>query len=147
MCKRGKKLDRKTIILSAIGLVVGTTVLFVVIKLFEDKLRPWGLWWYHFILIAPSMCILISVVCEKIKKWKTMAYITDFVQKTGDLSFELLLSHILCFDISKTLIEKQTLPDSAIVWIGVLLVAIGIALILRWFANIIFVRFRKRVFE
>lgn len=48
--------------------VIGFIVLWVFYRYYSDYLWPYGLWWYPFIVIAPSLSLLLAKLFDCIKK-------------------------------------------------------------------------------
>lgn len=97
-------------ILSGVFLA-GLAVLIIVIKqVSDDALYAYGLWWYPFILIAPSGCLLFSAISEWINFAVTLKPLAIVLCKLGEGSLEILLTHELIFEHFKATENRERLP-------------------------------------
>ena len=82
-------MNKKTWICCFAALVIGITVLYVLHMLFSDFLWSYGLWWYPFILIAPSLSLVVAFLFDKgVRRLKPIFYC---FKKLGNASLEILL--------------------------------------------------------
>lgn len=139
-CKRGRALNRRLITALTCCMAVGIITLVVFVKYFEDLLRPWGLWWYPFILIVPGMVVLFSILLNSMQKLKATAWISTLFSKIGEMSFELFLGHILCFGILGKMIEGNKAKDTAWLWMTALFISIVLAVLLKTITKKLYTR-------
>lgn len=102
-----KNITIKHFVMASIAVVIGVVMLFVFSRVFREKFVPWGLAWYPFILIAPNLCMIISLLMECGCKFKVVEYIKKMFAKIGDLSFEIYLIHIFFFDLYSHILVSQ----------------------------------------
>ncbi len=81
--------DGKRWALSALALVVGTTALGIVYFRYHSLLTPYGLWWYPYILIAPSLSLFTCKAMDVLQKY--IKPLTWALAWTGKASLEILL--------------------------------------------------------
>lgn len=83
------KVTKLKMLLAFLILVAGNIFLFMMYKSHRSVMWKYGLWWYPFLLLAPSLALLLSVFFEKC--WKVMRYPAAFFRLMGKASLEILL--------------------------------------------------------
>ena len=80
---------------------VGSFVLFLFYKNLSDYLWPYGLWWYPFIIVAPTLSLLVSRILDSLHRvFHPILYLLSILGKS---SLEILLvSEYLFANFSKT---------------------------------------------
>jgi len=78
--------NMKHIMLSLNIMIIGFIMLAVSYKYFPNYLTIYGLHWYPFILITPSLCLFLAILFEKVKLFKKLEIF-------GKYSFEIYLIH------------------------------------------------------
>lgn len=79
-------------LISALGVV---TEILLYTRLGEQKMYEYGLWWYPFFFIAPSITILVSVIFER--AGRTIIPVRVLLRLLGRASLEVLLVSEFCF--------------------------------------------------
>ena len=111
------------------ALILGIGILCVATLILPyESLWNYGLWWYPFILITPGLCILISVIIQKLSK--ICNWLVEKLMSLGQYTLELYVAHISVFSISYRLIESGTVSNSNLLWIILIAVSWAIAKIL-----------------
>ena len=118
LAKRGMEMPKHTLLYALLGVVIGDAILVCFMEFMKDKIRPWGLWWYPFIIIAPCICVIISFVSNVIEGNKIGCKILKITEKIGKMSFELLLTHLVIFDITERLLSTANSNYKDIIWLG-----------------------------
>lgn len=107
--------------------IVGGGSLFYATQYHSEYLWSHGLYWYPFLLLAPSLCILLTYL---IRKNKVVNKCLDFL---GNHSFEIYLIHVLLFDVYRQLVAKQLVGESKWGWLGVIVIVLLCSVVLRIF--------------
>lgn len=132
--KLSKETDKKitpkfmtaALLLSAISMAA----FFVCFFKLHDELWDYGLWWYPFIITAPTICICISLICKKLENNSVGKKILGAFSFVGSYTFELFLVHKFIFnEVSDMIMAKQ--PDGVVaIWFASLVpVVIGTVLL------------------
>ncbi len=103
--KRKSSVTLLDIIISSFCFFIGLILLFLSFYKFENFLWAYGFWWYPFILITPGLTLLISIIFNWISG-KGCGFIVKHLDKFGQHTFPLYLSHIFIFDIASNLRNK-----------------------------------------
>lgn len=90
-------LSKKTIAELGLGSFLGITCILYLINYNESLLWKYGIWWYPFIIIVPFICLMSSVIFDKITKIKLGRILVKIFEWIGDNSFEIYLIHIWAF--------------------------------------------------
>ena len=89
-CNRSEKpLTKRHWVAMTILLVTGSGLLLVCIREFPQFLWPYGLWWYPFLLIAPSLALMTAAVFERLEG--RLMRIKNLLTVFGSASLEILL--------------------------------------------------------
>lgn len=108
-----------------LSFVVGLFVLFVFYKYLSDYLWPYGLWWYPFIVIAPTLSLLVSKTFDILHR--VIHPILYLLSILGKSSLEILLvSDYLFVNFSKA---GVTVISERITSVFVVLISIIIGVI------------------
>lgn len=108
-----------------LSFVVGLSVLFVFYKYFSDYLWQYGLWWYPFIIIAPSLSLLVSKAFDSLHRvFHPLHFLLSILGKS---SLEILLASDYLFanydKIGITIISERVTQ----LFVVLISIAIGIA--------------------
>ena len=108
--------ERRVTPAGALGLLTAAVAGLLLLRYFyayqPDYLWFHGLYWYPFILITPGLCLLISALFHLTRRLPPSRWLAAALAKAGECSFEMYLSHILCFDLYRTyLAPRGTFPD------------------------------------
>lgn len=144
LCDADVSITKPVALWSVISVVIGNFILWACIESIPQFLRTIGLWWYPFILIAPGLCILISLIADWLTKNRFGNRITSLLALCGDYSFELFLGHFVLFEALKKLIDLGYIANAWYVWIGTTLIAIPIAVIMRKLSEFILKKINKK---
>ena len=86
-------------LLLAASTIAGVCLLNACYTDYFQHLASYGLYWYPFILIVPGLCLFISVLAHAGQAFRVTRALFFLLQKLGDYSFEIFLTHIFCFEI------------------------------------------------
>lgn len=127
-CESNDKATKKIWIIICFRLLIGLAALLVGFVCFSDYLWTYGLYWYPFILVAPSLCFLISWFFNKTEHLKIVSIPKKILSFCGKNSFEIYLLHIFIFEICGKIINKFNLDSRAAVIyaLSLLVLAVGI---------------------
>lgn len=123
----GRTLDRKAITLSLSAMAVGGAMLLLFFLRLNRYLRSCGLWWYPFILITPGLCILISLLCLYLERFRAWRTIEKGLEALGKRTFAVYLGHVIVFEDLRQLIAKGLLPDSDGIWLAAITLSLPIS--------------------
>lgn len=125
-CEEDKAFTLKNGLLAIVFVMLGSGLLLFFYNNYRSNLWAYGLYWYPFILIAPGLCMLLSVLMEFINKWRVGKWIKSILSLIGKNSFEIYLVHIPIFDLFKSWIKEEKIKNSNELWlIALLCVIIG----------------------
>ena len=111
-------------------------ILFISFKYFPTYLRPFSLFWIPFIIISPSVCILLSIFMERTPK-----IINNFLAWVGNLSLELYIVHEY---VNKQVSEHMvSVVDKKVIVLLVVLISFILAIALKQFNNKVIKRFES----
>ena len=112
--------EKDVLALAAAALILGLAVLLGCFARFPEGLLHYGLYWYPFALIAPSLCVLLGRLMEKLPT-KALAPL----RMLGASSFEIFLWNVWL----EWLFKKQWNIRGAIWWLlgGLTSIALGLA--------------------
>jgi len=135
----------KSSVLAIICMVIGLVFLFIVILTCKEFLWSYGLYWYPFILITPGLCLCISYFVFFAQNVKWLNWITIFLKKIGENSFEIYLLHIPFFDVARVLVNKiEVLKDyNNVIWIIAFALMPVIVICLKIYIKIVMSLFQK----
>jgi len=100
-----------------------------------------GLYWYPFIIIAPALCIIISIFGKKGDEYWVTKIVLDLIKKLGQKSFEIFLIHCLIFEIIKSR-YKESLSNYR--WFIIIFLSIIISIAYGYLARKSFSIIKKR---
>ena len=122
-----------------LSFIVGLFVLFVFYKYLSDYLWPYGLWWYPFIVIAPTLSLFVSKTFDILHR--VIHPILYLLSILGKSSLEILLvSDYLFANFSKT---GVTVISERITSVFVVLISIIIGVIYHFCIDYILKRIDK----
>ena len=84
-------------------------------KYFPNYLWNLGLYWYPFILITPTFCVIIAIFLEKLSSNNLNSFLRFF----GLISLELYLLHIKIFEKSQNIADYFNVPRALILIISI----------------------------
>lgn len=99
LVKENVVIETKEIIALIVLMIIGIVSLWWFQTYCYAILWTHGLYWYPFIAIIPGMCMLISLIMEKISNFRIGKYVERCLSVLGNYSFEIFLVHALMFDI------------------------------------------------
>lgn len=133
---------RHSIMLLSLTLT-GFVILRLLIRNCFDAMWSRGYWWYPFILIVPGLCIVISLIVQKLENIKILGIIRLGLEWVGKYSFELFLLHIWFFEICQLLINRNIIVNNERYWIITIILLIPGCLILNKLKNIFMLRIKN----
>ncbi len=136
--------EKKCLAIVSLAGITATAALYLVDKFNEDLLWDPGLGWYLFAFIAPFLCLLISLACERLQRFKVSGAVIRALSFLGDMSFELFLSHLIILDIRQYLSQTGRIPENQ--WWIVVVFSIPVAYLGRKLSTIISGRIFGRPF-
>lgn len=118
-CASNGVLHNKHIMLSAVALIVGILCLYITGKLDPEVITPYGLPWYLFLWITPSLCTMISLCAMAMEKSRIGQKLLRLLEVIGINSFELYLVHIPLFEVLKKICDTGVLTFSPnLIWVA-----------------------------
>ena len=123
--------------MSVIGVIMGSGLLLFFYEHYKSNLWTHGLYWYPFILLAPGLCMLISVLMELINRWRIGKWITSILSLIGKHSFEVYLVHIPIFELFKYWIKNDKFQNSNKLWIVAFLCVIIGCFVLKMITKVV----------
>ena len=123
-------------------MILGFVLVIVFRYHYRDYLKPYGLFWYPFILITPGFCFLLSGIFHFMSKWAVFKPVLFCIRTAGICSFEIYLFHLAFFK----LIPKRVSISGNGSWLLLLLASI-LAGIFYHYLIAAAVRFFKKVFK
>ena len=94
-----------------LSMCVGAVVLLAAFRIFPAALWDYGMYWYPMFLVVPGMCMMITLVTDKLMVAFRCVY--RFISHIGESSFEIYLIHIFLRDIFVEQFEVITLSVNA----------------------------------
>jgi peptidoglycan/LPS O-acetylase OafA/YrhL len=125
-----RSVSKKDVALITAAGFLGVVVLYIVDRYFYSHIWETGLAWYVFMLIAPSLCLLISCVSDFVSKAKPGKATLSVIEFLGKYSFELFMAHLFVIDLRAFFVEKKILADGLWTWWSVIIFSVPLALIL-----------------
>ena len=122
---RNISIDKKQWILILTAFVFGNVLLLVSVRYFHDYLWPYGLWWYPFILIAPSLSLLLAKCFDMSDKY--VRPLCRLFSVFGRSSLEILLISNYFFDHFVDPAGEWFSEETAIILVSMVAVVLGIA--------------------
>lgn len=124
------KISLKFMLIATVLSIISMAAFIVCYFKLHDELWNYGLWWYPFIITAPTICLYLSFICKQLEKKSVGQKILKAFSFIGSYTFELFLVHMFVFkEVSSMIMERQ--PNHVIaIWFAALIpVAIGAAIL------------------
>lgn len=124
------KISLKFMLIATVLSIISMAAFIVCYFKLHDELWNYGLWWYPFIITAPTICLYLSFICKQLEKKSVGQKILKAFSFIGSYTFELFLVHVFVFkEVSSMIMERQ--PNHVIaIWFAALIpVAIGAAIL------------------
>lgn len=124
------KISLKFMLIATVLSIISMAAFIVCYFKLHDELWNYGLWWYPFIITAPTICLYLSFICKQLEKKSVGQKILKAFSFIGSYTFELFLVHLFVFkEVSSMIMERQ--PNHVIaIWFAALIpVAIGAAIL------------------
>ena len=124
------KISLKFMLIATVLSIISLAAFIVCYFKLHDELWNYGLWWYPFIITAPTICLYLSFICKQLEKKSVGRNILKAFSFIGSYTFELFLVHMFVFkEVSSMIMERQ--PNHVIaIWFAALIpVAIGAAIL------------------
>lgn len=121
-----EKISLKFMLIATVLSIISMAAFIVCYFKLHDELWNYGLWWYPFIITAPTICLYLSFICKQLEKKSAGRNILKAFSFIGSYTFELFLVHMFVFkEVSSMIMERQ--PNHVIaIWFAALIpVAIG----------------------
>lgn len=125
-----EKISLKFVLIATVLSIISMAAFIVCYFKLHDELWNYGLWWYPFIITAPTICLYLSFICKQLEKKSAGRNILKAFSFIGSYTFELFLVHMFVFkEVSSMIMERQ--PNHVIaIWFAALIpVAIGAAIL------------------
>ncbi len=112
--KNKEEISIMAVIMSFCAMIVGFMGLFYFKINYDEYLWDYALYWYPFILIVPGLCLIISFFGHLMEKVGGVGKtITRIMNKLGENTFPVYLSHILIFEIySKRFLNRHIVAET-----------------------------------
>lgn len=124
------KISLKFMLIATVLSIISMAAFIVCYFKLHDELWNYGLWWYPFIITAPTICLYFSFISKQLEKKSVGQKILKAFSFIGSYTFELFLVHMFVFkEVSSMIMERQ--PNHVIaIWFAALIpVAIGAAIL------------------
>lgn len=124
------KISLKFMLIATVLSIISMAAFIVCYFKLHDELWNYGLWWYPFIITAPTVCLYLSFISKQLEKKSVGQKILKAFSFIGSYTFELFLVHLFVFkEVSSMIMERQ--PNHVIaIWFAALIpVAIGAAIL------------------
>lgn len=124
------KISLKFMLIATVLSIISMAAFIVCYFKLHDELWNYGLWWYPFIITAPTICLYLSFISKQLEKKSVGQKILKAFSFIGSYTFELFLVHLFVFkEVSSMIMERQ--PNHVIaIWFAALIpVAIGAAIL------------------
>lgn len=124
------KISLKFMLIATVLSIISMAAFIVCYFKLHDELWNYGLWWYPFIITAPTICLYLSFISKQLEKKSVGQKILKAFSFIGSYTFELFLVHMFVFkEVSSMIMERQ--PNHVIaIWFAALIpVAIGVAIL------------------
>lgn len=124
------KISLKFMLIATVLSIISMAAFIVCYFKLHDELWNYGLWWYPFIITAPTICLYLSFISKQLEKKSVGQKILKAFSFIGNYTFELFLVHVFVFkEVSSMIMERQ--PNHVIaIWFAALIpVAIGAAIL------------------
>lgn len=124
------KISLKFMLIATVLSIISMAAFIVCYFKLHDELWNYGLWWYPFIITAPTICLYLSFISKQLEKKSVGQKILKAFSFIGSYTFELFLVHVFVFkEVSSMIMERQ--PNHVIaIWFAALIpVAIGAAIL------------------
>lgn len=124
------KISLKFMLIATVLSIISMAAFIVCYFKLHEELWNYGLWWYPFIITAPTICLYLSFICKQLEKKSAGRNILKAFSFIGSYTFELFLVHMFVFkEVSSMIMERQ--PNHVIaIWFAALIpVAIGAAIL------------------
>lgn len=124
------KISLKFMLIATVLSIISMAAFIVCYFKLHEELWNYGLWWYPFIITAPTICLYLSFICKQLEKKSVGQKILKAFSFIGSYTFELFLVHMFVFkEVSSMIMERQ--PNHVIaIWFAALIpVAIGAAIL------------------
>lgn len=121
-----EKISLKFMLIATVLSIISMAAFIVCYFKLHDELWNYGLWWYPFIITAPTICLYLSFISKQLEKKSVGQKILKAFSFIGSYTFELFLVHMFVFkEVSSMIMERQ--PNHVIaIWFAALIpVAIG----------------------
>nr|CAI9744724.1 hypothetical protein [uncultured bacterium] len=89
-----------------------------------------GFYWYPYLLIAPALCLLISLCAEALEKTAVGRWLLDRLESLGGVTFEIFMTHITLYYALQHFIDTGRIPGSVpedLLWVAAIVLAIILA--------------------
>lgn len=124
------KISLKFMLIATVLSIISMAAFIVCYFKLHDELWNYGLWWYPFIITAPTICLYLSFISKQLEKKSVGQKILKAFSFIGSYTFELFLVHMFVFkEVSSMIMERQ--PNHVIaIWFAALIpVTIGAAIL------------------
>ena len=123
--KRGYVLNIKDLVFHAVLLTAGLVLVKFSMR-YDGSIRwDYGLYWYPFVVLVPSLCILFSYAISLVKNIKVFDWMYRFLCLIGIYSFETYLVHLFLYEgLMPGIVEQYKHINDQILWWGTIPVVI-----------------------
>ena len=115
------KISLKFMLIATVLSIISIAAFIVCYFKLHDELWNYGLWWYPFIITAPTICLYLSFISKQLEKKSVGQKILKAFSFIGSYTFELFLVHMFVFkEVSSMIMERQ--PNHVIaIWFAALI--------------------------
>lgn len=124
-CKEDKVLTPKSLTVCLLATALGFALMRYCTDNWESILWSYGLHWYPFLLIAPGICIALSLAAMALEKVKFSRILTKPLALIGKYSFEVYLIHVPLYEFLQPRL-RQLPYNRNLMWLATIpLIALG----------------------
>ncbi|MBO5999391.1 MAG: acyltransferase [Lachnospiraceae bacterium] len=117
--------------LAMLGLMAaGCAVLAFGYHRYLDYMWYKGFYWYPFLLIAPALCLIISLIAEGLEKTAAGRWILNRMNSLGKVTFEIFMTHITLYYALQHFIDTGRVPGGVpedLLWAAAIVLAVAAA--------------------
>lgn len=140
-----RKVRVREIIAGLVLMVLGLVVLEWGYRNIPNKMWAYGVYWYPFLLIAPVVCVLLSLAMGALERIPGGKTVIRALSKVGEYSFEIYLIHIPLVEIMNELIAAYGLQSRKALVTGAAVLVLAVCCVLLHHGARIITRWIKKI--
>lgn len=129
----GRSIGKRGWVMHSLSALAGSITLFLFIRFCPEKISSHGLCWYPFLLIAPGMCMLFSLLASVFENHAATKWINRLLSTIGIYSFEVYLVHDFLYETLMIPISRRlsAIPNNLLWLCTIPVVCLGVFLLNR----------------